>query len=651
MQQKDEAHAAEMAACQRQLQTEVVQNEEAAKLLRSAGGEITELREALATVQRQRDDGNTRCERLEAALHDTQQQLQRASEVAEQQQQLLRARTEEAAQQQEELRAALLAEESAQRDAAAQYRDEQQRRRRLEDDISALRQSVTTFLRDESDAVDLREPSRLPTPARNGYFSSLHAAAVRGDARQPVEAQKVGRRIPSVRSATPVDARLDAQQQDVASRVVDAVEVLLYARDYALRQHEDEQEQQRQGLASTSPGRSATPSEADRVIAAECISKLMGAVAALNAVRLTAVSPTPRVAAVGAAAAASSSASHRDGNARLVEHLQQHQRTLSFVLKEARDAATVGLRCLPAAAVLVQDPLIETLLTTLVERLSTVAERLQRQSEGEPDFRIAESHSRGDNGGVPGGSAASGGSRIAALASPFPRPPRAEDDAAEAEAAVDGSPARRLYANGGSSGNATLRHTFGFTGGRLEVSHGGTRLQRLLLPGVVDLMACSALGALDHRTFLDAQQGTASPPSSSSSLSSSCFAFTVRVGMHCEGVLVGFADRYLPLEGFGPAQNSLRYTSCYYLHLGRGTLYCPAQGIVDAPYRAFQRAGASAAVRVGEEVTCTLNTASQVIRYSRNGVDCGVAFERVSLTRALFPAFEVNSRGCTIEFA
>ncbi|KAG8343407.1 hypothetical protein TRVL_05761 [Trypanosoma vivax] len=185
-------------------------------------------------------------------------------------------------------------------------------------------------------------------------------------------------------------------------------------------------------------------------------------------------------------------------------------------------------------------------------------------------------------------------------------------------------------------------HTVGVAGGRIEVSQSGKLLRRLLLPSIVDIMSCSALGSVSHNGLLAVEEeGTFVSPNSVS-----CFSYSVRVGVHCSDVLIGFADSQLPLEVFAPVLNSVTYTGCYFLHLGRGTLYCPLYGLVDMPYPAFSSRGP---VQTGEEIRCVLDTAMGTIHFWRGDVDCGLAFEHVSLRQPLFPAFELNSRGCEVE--
>ncbi|KAL7701317.1 hypothetical protein NQL31_006404 [Lotmaria passim] len=166
-------------------------------------------------------------------------------------------------------------------------------------------------------------------------------------------------------------------------------------------------------------------------------------------------------------------------------------------------------------------------------------------------------------------------------------------------------------------------------------------------------------------------------------------------------VLVGFADRYVPLESFGAKRNALRYKGCYYVSLQGGRLYAPSQSIRGEPYGGWEAAAATAAARrwqkareghrweveddsagrlaapadprfclsssspsqraasgaapaelvarVGDEVACVLRLDERSISVEWNGVDCGVAFTGVSLTPSLYPCVEVNGDGCTVE--
>ncbi|EAN93292.1 hypothetical protein C3747_141g28 [Trypanosoma cruzi] len=607
LQKRIDADAAELAECRRELQEEILRNDEAERLLRKAAADISAMSAELLELQKERDGGNLRCERLEAVIRDANSQAQRARSAVSKQQPL-------------------------------------QNQQPCINDTAALR---SLFLRDGRE-TGLRDLPELPAHATGGHSSSAPQAGTSW--LQPVESQ-ASRRDFLARSVGHVDTSPDTRLRSLAAKVDYAVEAMLFAREYALRrprrEEEEQQQQQQQLLTSTSPLREETSRGRDRRLAAECVVKLMEAVTLLNDLLQT-VEPITSGDATGVVG--------HEKNCRLVKRLRKQRDMLHLLLEEMRDVDTSGRRRMASAAVLRCDPLTEPLATAVAERLGTVLERLQ---SGEPSRT---SHSTGHAGGDAG---ILKGDKITSFTSPSPRIPRGVKNDDDCEVAANGSATRQLYVNGGIRG-PNPRHTFGFTGGRLQVSNNGTRLQRLLLPGVLDTMTVSALGALDHRTILTAQQSAAP----------SCFEYTIRVCMHCDGLLVGFADRYLPLEGFGPAQNSLRYTNCYYLHLGRGTLFCPAQGMVDVPYRAFQRAvpgittneplshcnnnndGATtnttnnnaAAVRIGEEISCSLDTVTQTIRFRRDDVDCGVAFERVSLNRSLFPAFEVNSRGCTIEF-
>ncbi|RNF10751.1 hypothetical protein TraAM80_01312 [Trypanosoma rangeli] len=558
----------------------------------------------LAEQQKERAEVSVQCEGLESEPRDTNHRLQHAN-------------------------------------PAVSKQPQPQHQRPFTSDLAALRSS---FPRDEDGAGLCAAPEVLAS-SPNWDSSALLA---RGAWLQPVAAQSSHRDV-SVGPVGRLDASLDTRLQTLVAEVESAVEAMLSARDHALRwswREEEQPHQRRQRPNSVSPLTEKTFSEGNRLLAARCVVKLMEAVRLLDGVLQTVHPASFR-------AASTAGRGHEDGDGP-VERLQRQQQTLRLLMQEMQEAKIPGRRCASAAAAFLCDPLIEPLAKAVVERLGVVLEHLQR---GELFCR---SHASGtaDIDAV-----MVEGDDIAVFASSPPRPPLPavdeDTEAAAAAAAADVNATRQLHLDGGGVGT-TPRHTFGFMGGRLLVSNNGTRLQRMVLPGVVDTMTSSALGAVDHRSFLSLQH-SAVPP---------CFEYTIRVGMYCDGLLMGFADRYLQLEGFGPARNSLRYANCYYLHLGRGTLFCPAQGIVDMPYRTFQRAAPAtvmegltgsgdrdvstistfAAVRVGEEVNCSLDTVTHTIRFRRDGVDCGVAFARVSLTRALFPAFEVNSRGCTIEF-
>ncbi|KPA78905.1 hypothetical protein ABB37_05969 [Leptomonas pyrrhocoris] len=174
------------------------------------------------------------------------------------------------------------------------------------------------------------------------------------------------------------------------------------------------------------------------------------------------------------------------------------------------------------------------------------------------------------------------------------------------------------------------------------------------------------------------------------------YRFVLRILTDCEAgeILVGFADRHVPLESFGAKRNALRYRGCYYLSLNGGGLYAPSQGVhgktcagwskaaVTAAERRWQHrrgvlprpsefggggaAGSSMSppsspsrklgaappacvARAGDEIACVLHLNARSISFEWNGVDCGVAFTDVSLSPSLYPCVEVNVSGGTVE--
>lgn len=238
---------------------------------------------------------------------------------------------------------------------------------------------------------------------------------------------------------------------------------------------------------------------------------------------------------------------------------------------------------------------------------------------------------------------------------------------------------------------------FASTAGRLLLSHHGRRLQRLLFqPGSPTSMAnaastasssdavvsASALGSLSHTIYTARAEAAASAGYDAGDRN--LFRYTVRLGPQCEDVLVGFADRSVPLEGYGEVRASLRYPGCYYLHLGEGSLYSPGQGIRGVLYRGWSQAAPQAAgnrdqtmaadgeaaeyslqrgshtshegTQTGlvatapwDEVSCVLNLRKRTISFEWNGVDCGVAFSGVNVTRSLYPSVQFDAGGGSVE--
>lgn len=166
-------------------------------------------------------------------------------------------------------------------------------------------------------------------------------------------------------------------------------------------------------------------------------------------------------------------------------------------------------------------------------------------------------------------------------------------------------------------------HTFARSSSKLKTSHD---MHKLVKPnnGGMEMSNTSALGAIGFR------------------LGSGVHAFAVRIGSNCSRLLVGFADWNLPLDGYC---NSLKYSGCYYLHLGNGTLWAPDQRVERKPYT-YEAIGTT----VDGVLRCIVDTNHRTIGYVWNDVNLGIAFRNVNLTRTLYPAFEVFSNGTAVEF-
>ncbi|CUG92157.1 unnamed protein product [Bodo saltans] len=167
-----------------------------------------------------------------------------------------------------------------------------------------------------------------------------------------------------------------------------------------------------------------------------------------------------------------------------------------------------------------------------------------------------------------------------------------------------------------------IRHTFARYSERLKVSQESTRLTKI--SGGMEMSNTSALGAVGFR------------------LNSGIHFFAIRIGANCSRLLVGFADWNLPLDGYC---NSIKYPACYYLHIGNGTLWAPDQKVERKAYT-YESIGSS----VGGVLQCIVNTNDRSISYIFNEMNLGIAFRNVNLSRTLYPAFEVFSNNCTVEF-
>ncbi|KAG5497599.1 hypothetical protein JKF63_03864 [Porcisia hertigi] len=255
----------------------------------------------------------------------------------------------------------------------------------------------------------------------------------------------------------------------------------------------------------------------------------------------------------------------------------------------------------------------------------------------------------------------------------------------------------------GAGQRTAVELQFSNTAGRLLLSKRRQRVQRPVFPAVtrgadfVDV-CCAALGSISHRIHFSMMSNAGRHHLKNS------FRFTIRVLSDCGNgdgdILVGFADRYVPMESFGDKQNALHYNGCYYLSLREGRIFCPAQNIRGAAYAGWSAAAAEAVerrrssgagpgsvdgalvtwaqdgetsftevrgasspmathvpsrppeyvVRAGDEIACTLYAdGRRSIHYSWNGVECGVAFTGVTLSPSLYPCIEVNAPGGTVE--
>ncbi|CAC9519065.1 conserved hypothetical protein [Leishmania infantum JPCM5] len=288
--------------------------------------------------------------------------------------------------------------------------------------------------------------------------------------------------------------------------------------------------------------------------------------------------------------------------------------------------------------------------------------------------------------------------------------PYRSDSSASVISALSELPATSVYYStrgAGSSGNgaglcATVELQFSSSAGRLLLSKRGHRVQRPVFSAAAneasDLdVCCAAIGSVSHTIYASHMLAKGHYHLKH------IFRFIVRVLSDCESggggdILIGFADRYIPMESFGAKRNALRYRGCYYLSLRNGGLFCPAQDICDATYEGWLAAAAAAAgrrcgggagprrdrgasvtfthgveapltdarttsspvhtralprpecvARAGDEIACTLRTDERSISYSWNGVECGVAFTEVSLSPSLYPCVEVNTSGGALE--
>lgn len=170
--------------------------------------------------------------------------------------------------------------------------------------------------------------------------------------------------------------------------------------------------------------------------------------------------------------------------------------------------------------------------------------------------------------------------------------------------------------------NEQVAHTFGRVSAKLQLSSDKRRCSKP--PLGIELSNTTALGSIGIR------QNTGT------------HFYCVRFLQSCQRLLVGFGDWNLPLDGYC---NSLKYGGCYYLHVGNGTLWCPEQQIERKQYT-FEAMGSTP----DEVLVAIIDTNERTISFVFNGMNLGVAFRNVNLSRTIYPAFEVFSNGCSFEF-
>nr|CCM17903.1 hypothetical protein, conserved [Leishmania guyanensis] len=254
--------------------------------------------------------------------------------------------------------------------------------------------------------------------------------------------------------------------------------------------------------------------------------------------------------------------------------------------------------------------------------------------------------------------------------------------------------------DGGAGQRARVELQFSDTAGRLLRSMRGRRVQRPVFPAAENEAAeldvcCTAIGSISHTIYASHMLAAGHYHLKHT------FRFIIRVLNDCRSggdILIGFSDRYVPMESFGAKRNALRYSGCYYLSLRDGCLFCPAQDVSGAAYEGWSAAAARAAerrcsigvgprqdggalsisaqgieaplseacatssparkrallrpecvARAGDEIACTLRTDDRSISYSWNGVECGVAFTGVPLSPSLYPCVEINASGGAVE--
>lgn len=182
-------------------------------------------------------------------------------------------------------------------------------------------------------------------------------------------------------------------------------------------------------------------------------------------------------------------------------------------------------------------------------------------------------------------------------------------------AAIDSLSAEFLLAD-------SVQHTFARASDSLRLSHDNRRITKL--PGSLEMSNTSALGNVGFRA------------------GSGIHKYSIRIGANCGKLLVGFADWNLPVDGYC---NSLKYPTCYYLHVGNGTLWAPELKYERKPFT-FESIGTT----IGGVLSCIIDTNERTIGFVWKDQNLGVAFRNINVTRTLYPAFELYNNNTTFEF-
>ena len=316
------------------------------------------------------------------------------------------------------------------------------------------------------------------------------------------------------------------------------------------------------------------------------------------------------------------------------QKLKRHRRLIGHFLEELRD----GGNNLSDA-----EPLVEANADNLCENLDSLLRALTNNDEpvssGQYGLPAATMYRGGPSVGPRGGGRdAPPGTAVA----PDAREGSMLSARSGSVLSAIGPTGQRVFGTGGTGGaampqpihddpyahiprieNEEAHHTFARFSSRLKVTHD---MRRLTKPAAgIELSNTSALGAIGFR------------------IGTGIHSYGVRIGEQCSRLLVGFADWNLPLDGYC---NSLKYSGCYYLHVGNGTLWAPEQQLERKPFT-YEAIGTS----VGGVLRCVLDTIERTISFVWNDRNLGVAFRNVNLSRTLYPAFEVFSHGCSCEFA